>query len=105
MLKTKFFLKGQSLAEIVAFFAVASLVFVAMQKYIQRGVQGKTKHLTDVIIGTEQIPYTADWETSKSQTRFKGKTRVQTKAGGRVIRTIKETTKSSSESESYSASP
>ena len=100
MLKTKFFFKGQSLVEIVTFFAVLSLVFIAMQKYIQRGVQGKTKDLTDAIIGTEQKPYTADWATSESRTRFKGETVQVLGAGGGVEKKIYERTISASKSES-----
>lgn len=94
--------KGQNLVEVVALFALVSLVFVVMQVYIQRGIQGKTKDLTDQIIGTQQKAYTAETEMSKTATQITGSTTVRTEIGGRVSKAISETTTSTSESTSVS---
>lgn len=45
---------GQSLAEAAITLATVGLAILAMQVYIQRGIQGKTKDLTDAIIGKKQ---------------------------------------------------
>lgn len=94
--------KGQNLAEVVILFALVALVFVAMQTYVKRGIQGKTKDLTDRIIGIQQKAYTAETETSSTSTSISGTTTVATGSGGTVYKTVGETTRSLSVSESTS---
>lgn len=95
----KHFSKGQSLVEIVTFLAIVVLAFAAMQTYIQRGIQGKTKVLTDRIIGRKQRAYSATSSYSKSKTSSTSNIKVSTKTGGSTEKAyIRErtTTKSSS---------
>lgn len=97
--------KGQNLAEVVILFALVSLVFVAMQTYVKRGLQGKTKDLTDQIINPEglaQKAYTAETETSSTSTSTSGTTTIATGGGGTAYKTVGETTRSLSVSESTS---
>ncbi|MBU0547990.1 MAG: hypothetical protein KJ710_01095 [Candidatus Omnitrophica bacterium] len=54
------FKKGQNLTEAVVIIGIVGLVFVGMQVYVKRGVQGKVKDLTDNMIGTEQEAYQED---------------------------------------------
>ena len=100
MSKEKSFIKGQSLLEIVTIFAIVALVVVAMEVYIKRGIQGKTKELTDKIIGSQQRAYTSDWQQSTDTSNFSGTTSVSTVEGGGVYKNIDETTSSISSSES-----
>jgi len=46
--------KGQSLTEVALIIGVVGLVFIGMEVYAKRGLQGKVKDLTDNMIGTEQ---------------------------------------------------
>ena len=97
MLGKNTFVKGQSLAEVVTFLGIVALAIVAMQTYIQRGIQGKTRYLTNAIINPEHLKqrYTAaDSATSSSSTKLSGTTKVSTVKGGRVTRNINETTTS-----------
>ncbi|MEK7308298.1 MAG: hypothetical protein AAB089_04435 [Nitrospirota bacterium] len=96
MFKKKLFVKGQSLAEIIAIFAIVSLVVVGMQIYVKRGIQGKTKALTDKIIGLQQKAYTAEDEENISWSSSLGITSVETLEGGRVSKNITEDTSSTS---------
>lgn len=101
MLKKKFFIKGQSLVEIVTVFAIASLAILAMQAYVKRGIQGRTKDLTDRIINPEDkaLRYTtADEAESLSTTDFSGNTTVSMVKGGGVNKVIREKTYSTSKS-------
>ncbi len=93
--------KAQSLVEIVIIAGIAALVFIAMQVYIQRGIQGKTKFLTDQIIGSQQRAYTATTATGDSNTSFVNVTNVSTGQGGTSSKNIISETISSS-SHSYS---
>ena len=81
-------IKGQSLSEITIIIAIAALVFIAMQVYMQRGIQGKTKFLTDYIIGNKQRAYTAETATSTAKTTLSGRTRVKTGPSGSTDKTI-----------------
>lgn len=80
--------KAQSLVEVVVIIGIAALVFIAMQVYIQRGIQGKTKFLTDQIIGSQQRAYTAETATSNSSTSIIGATNVLTGQGGSSSKSI-----------------
>lgn len=103
MLGKNIFVKGQSLVDIVTVFAIISLVVIAMQTYIKRGIQGRTKDLTDMIINPNNLAQrytTSDWEKSSSSSEFDGTTTVSTVKGGGVIKNINETTGSTSTSES-----
>lgn len=82
------FAKGQVLAEAAIVLATAGLAILAMQVYIQRGIQGKTKFLTDKIIGKDQRAYTAVSEHSRTRTDSFDKTKVSTKRGGSVKKEI-----------------
>lgn len=101
VLKKKISFKGQSLMEFAVLLALVGLAFMAMQIYIQRGIQGKTKDLTDVIINPEKLPlraYTAESQTSSDTTVFKGTTTVSTGKGGAGTKTVDETTTTTSSS-------
>ncbi len=54
------FKKGQSLTEVALIIGVVGLVFIGMEVYAKRGLQGKVKDLTDNMIGTEQAVYQED---------------------------------------------
>jgi len=101
VLKKNIFVKGQSLAEVVTFLGIITLAIIAMQIYIQRGIQVKTKDLTKAIINPEHLQlraYTAEEETSSGKTKFSGTTIVSTVKGGGVTRDITEKTVSTSKS-------
>ena len=95
MLQKRFFIKGQSLLEIVTLFAVASLVMLGIQIYIQRGIQGRTRDLTNIIIGSKQRFTASDDATSNESTSTRGTTRISTAKGGAVTKNINETTNTS----------
>lgn len=80
--------KAQSLVEIVVIMGIAALAFIVMQVYIQRGIQGKTKFLTDQIIGSQQRAYTAEIATGDSSTSIVGATRISTVQGGSSSKSI-----------------
>ncbi len=93
--------KGQSLGEVVIFLGVITLAMIGMQVYIQRGLQGKAKDLTDVIINPEHLKqraYSSDDATSSGSTRLSDTTKVTTLKGGSVIRDVNETMTSTSKS-------
>lgn len=100
MPKKNFFAKGQNLIEIVVIFAILSLVVVGMQTYVKRGIQGKTKDLTDIIIGSEQRVYIAETEKSTSNIIYDTTMNIETKAGGTIYKDIsgRATVNASSES-------
>lgn len=108
VLKKNIFCKGQSLGELVILLGIVAIVFSVMQIYMQRGLQGRVKDLTDAIIRTDPDtktklplqPYTAKDSHSNSSTEITGTTTVETKSGGMVIKNINESTKSHSYSES-----
>lgn len=54
------FKKGQSLTEVALIIGVVGLVFIGMEVYAKRGLQGKVKDLTDNMIGAEQAAYQED---------------------------------------------
>ncbi len=49
-----FLRKGQSLADLALIIGVVGLVFIGMEVYIKRSVQGKLKDLTDYIVSNKQ---------------------------------------------------
>lgn len=55
--------KGQNLVDLAVILGVAGLIFVTMQTYVKRGVQGKVKDATDLILSSTQ----ADAEGSTYQ--------------------------------------
>ncbi len=59
-MKKLIYLRGQNLTEVAIVIGVVGLVWVGIQVYVARGVQGKLKNLTDNMIGTEQSAYTQD---------------------------------------------
>lgn len=59
-MKRLFSRKAQNLTELALMVATLGLVLLAMQTYIQRGLQGRVKDLTDHILGTEQSVYAID---------------------------------------------
>ncbi len=81
--------RGQALAEAAIVLATAGLAILAMQMYIQRGIQGKTKFLTDKIIGKDQRAYTAISEHSQTRTDSLARIKVSTKKGGSQEKTTK----------------
>lgn len=60
MMKQLFFKKAQNLTELALMVATLGLVLLAMQTYVQRGIQSRVKDLTDHIVGTEQSAYATD---------------------------------------------
>ncbi len=52
--------KAQSLTEIALILATIGLVFVGMEIYIKRGLQGRVKDLTDGFLGRQQTDYQMD---------------------------------------------
>lgn len=52
--------RGQHLTEIALVIGIIAVVFLAMQAYVKRGLQGKIKDLTDNMIGREQAAYQQD---------------------------------------------
>ncbi|MFA5096735.1 MAG: hypothetical protein WC478_05285 [Candidatus Omnitrophota bacterium] len=59
-MKRTVFKKGQTLTEIALIIGLLGLVFIGMEIYIRRGVQGKVKDLTDTLIGEKQEAYQQD---------------------------------------------
>ncbi|MDP2928386.1 MAG: hypothetical protein Q8N80_06290 [Candidatus Omnitrophota bacterium] len=53
-MRRAFFRRGQNLVDLALIIGVVGLVFVGMNTYIQRSVQGKVKDLTDYIISDKQ---------------------------------------------------
>jgi hypothetical protein len=52
--------KAQSLTEIALILATIGLVFVGMEIYVRRGLQGRVKDLTDGFLGRQQTDYQMD---------------------------------------------
>lgn len=52
--------KAQTLTEFALIIGVAGLVFIGMQIYAKRGLQGKVKDLTDGFMGATQAAYQQD---------------------------------------------
>lgn len=52
-MKAVCFRKGQNLAELALIIGLVGLVFIGMEVYIKRGMQGKVKDLTDYMIGAQ----------------------------------------------------
>ena len=95
MLEKKFLVKGQSLMEWATLLAVVGLAILAMQVYVQRGLQGKTRDLTNAIINSQNLPLRASSATSEegnTTITSSGTTRVSTLKGGAVNKTIGERT-------------
>jgi len=46
--------RGQNLVDLTLIIGVVGLVFMGMQAYIKRGVQGKVKDMTDFIVSGQQ---------------------------------------------------
>ncbi len=79
--------KGQNLTELALIIGVVGLVFIGMEVYAKRGLQGKIKDLTDNMIGTEQAVYlenTSGLEVNKSDSTltFGSTTVSQAGSGG-----------------------
>ncbi|MFH1077574.1 MAG: hypothetical protein V1753_12240 [Pseudomonadota bacterium] len=91
MLKKRLLTKGQSLLEVAILMGVVTLAILVMQTYIKRGVQGKTKDLTDIIIGTQQRAYVAESQTSKTTSTVSAETTISTESGGGLTKTVDET--------------
>lgn len=70
--------KGQSLAEAAITLATVGLAILAMQVYLQRGIQAKTKVLTDTIIGEEQRASSSIEELGSTDTDSFSKIKVIT---------------------------
>lgn len=49
-----FLRRGQNLVDLALIIGVVGLVFIGMQAYIKRSVQGKLKNLTDYIVFNKQ---------------------------------------------------
>jgi hypothetical protein len=52
--------KAQNITEVALVIAIVGLVFVGMDMYLRRGMQGKIKDLTDNTLGKGQYGYTSD---------------------------------------------
>ncbi|PIS34258.1 MAG: hypothetical protein COT38_01060 [Candidatus Omnitrophica bacterium CG08_land_8_20_14_0_20_41_16] len=82
--------KGQNLTELALIIGVVGLVFIGMEIYAKRGLQGKVKDLTDNMIGKEQSVYlqdTSGLEVNTSESKFiilpgDSTTTVQERIGG-----------------------
>jgi hypothetical protein len=97
--------KGQNLTEVALIFGIAGLVLFGMQAYITRGLQAKTKKLTDYMIGTEQEAYQQDvsgLEVNTSEFSFKqdSTTTLKQSIGGAKSIVSQEVLESEYESES-----
>lgn len=86
--------KGQSTAEYAIVIGLVIAAIVAMQVYVKRSIQGKVKDAVDYndsssssILGkTNQYePYYATQDLTSTR---QGMTRMETKTGGQVVRTI-----------------
>lgn len=84
------------MTEIALIIGIVGLVFIGMEIYARRGIQGKVKDLADKIIGKEQSSYQQDTSgleinTSKSEYASWGATtRVTESPGGVRTTEIKE---------------
>ena len=67
-MRRAFFRRGQNLADLALIIGVVGLVFIGMETYIRRSVQGKVKNLTDYIISNEQSAEAPDTSAVNSQT-------------------------------------
>ena len=67
-MKGMFLRRGQNLADLALIIGVVGLVFIGMEVYIKRSVQGKVKDLTDYIVSNTQSAMQPDQagETSNS---------------------------------------
>ena len=88
--------RAQNLTEVALILATIGLVFIGMEVYIKRGLQGKIKDITDAVVGKEQSEYASDTSglsvlDSSSGTSANSSTQVSTSTGG-----SRQTTKSDS---------
>lgn len=88
--KKRYFFSGQSLLEITVLLVLIATAFTVMQTYLKRGIQGKMKDLTEVIVGKAQQPYVADSSESTTTTKMSGTTIATTVTGGGVTKTVNE---------------
>lgn len=80
-----FFCRGQNLVDLALIIAVVGLVFIGMQVYIKRSIQGKVKDLTDYIVSDQQ---STDKDAVDRQTSFSSSSRMESKefkGGGRSL--------------------
>ena len=78
------FKKGQSLTEVALIIGVVGLVFIGMQVYAKRGLQGKVKDLTDNMIGAKQEVYqedTSGLEINRSNSTLTSNSTITSKEG------------------------
>ena len=99
------FRRGQSLTEIALILGIVGLVFIGMEIYIKRGLQGKVKDLSDSMIGKEQAVYQQDisgLEVNRSQTSLTSGSTVRSteSPGGKKVVTTSEHTTTTYTSES-----
>lgn len=79
--------RGQNLTEIVLLIGIVSLVFIGMEVYFKRGLNGRVKDLTDSLIGKKQAAYQQDTSglkinTSVADSVFNSTATVEEVSGG-----------------------
>lgn len=79
------FNRGQSLVDLAIIIGVVGLVFIGMQTYVKRSVQGKVKDLTDYIISDQQAPDKDAAGRHNSVTLGSTTTLEEFKGGGRKL--------------------
>lgn len=82
-MKRAVFYRGQSFVDLALIIGVVGLVFIGMQIYIRRGIQGKVKDLTDYIVSDRQAPDKDAQDRNSTVTSSSTMTSEEFKGGGR----------------------
>ncbi|MDO8489128.1 MAG: hypothetical protein Q7S42_03345 [Candidatus Omnitrophota bacterium] len=86
------FSRGQSLVDLAIIIGVVGLVFIGMQTYIKRGIQGKVKDLTDYIVSDQQAVEKDAVDRQNAVTLNSTMTSEEFKGGGRKLTGIEDST-------------
>jgi len=81
--KRAFSYRGQSFVDLALIIGVVGLVFIGMQIYIKRGIQGKVKDLTDYIVSNRQATDKDAVDRNSTLTSSSTMTSEEFKGGGR----------------------
>lgn len=78
----------------------ASMVFIAMNTYVKRGMQGKVKDITDYFVGDTQVEEVSPTALTKSNSETKANSNINRglSLGGSTYNLVSESVDSSSES-------
>ena len=97
-MRKAFFRRGQNLVDLALIIGVVGLVFIGMEGYIKRSVQGKIKNLTDYIVSDKQSTEVDPVDRQSSFSLDSTMKSEEFKGGGRKLTGTEDSTSIYSES-------